>query len=187
MISSLYDKYFQKSKVFLYPLVELPKTTLISSFQTYIAWENIIRQEDYKLICVFADVDKEEFVKYENKYIITSKYYVDKHLGTNNKCAYIFDLSSFSKDWDNFLKGKYSYFSEKACLLIQRYYGSKFNEYEYVKIFLYPAEYIKLYSELLEVDEKILKNVGELCDIYDINKEFLKFSLINSEKPNVFA
>jgi hypothetical protein len=187
MISSLYNKYFQKSKVFLYPLIELPKTNLISSFQTYIAWENIIRQEDYKLICVFTDVDKEEFIKYEDKYIITSKYYLDKHLGLNNECVYIFDLSAFSKDWNNFLKGKYSLFSEKASLLIQKHYGIKSNEYEYIKTFLEPSKYIKLYSQLLEIDEEIIKSIGELCDPYDINKEFLKFSLINSEKPNVFA
>ena len=183
MISSLYDKYFQKSKVFLYPLLELPKTNLISLTQTYIIWENIIRQDDYKLICLYDNVHSNQFIKYENKHILDSKYFIEKHQGKNNQAIYIFNLSDFSEDWYYFLKGKYSRFSEKSNLLIQRYYGVNSNEYKYINTFLNPSDYVTLYSKLLNVSEQTLKEVGELCDVYDINKEFLKFTPINLEIP----
>lgn len=180
MISSLYTKYFQKSKVFLFPLLELPKTNLVSTFQTFIAWENIIRQEDCKLICLI-DEFTDKHVEYESKFIKECPYLSERYENENGSVIYIFDLSEFKKDWKYFLKGKYSFLSETCKMLIARYYGSKSNEYEYIKTFLNPSEYFKVYSELLNVDETTLKEVGELCDIYDVNKEFLKFTPVNLE------
>lgn len=180
MISSLYTKYFQKSKVFLFPLLELPKTNLVSTFQTFIAWENIIRQEDCKLLCLIQEFT-DEHQEYEIQNINYNRYLVNRHVNENGSVLYEFDLSEHKADWNNFLKGKYSHLSESCKMLIARYYGSKSNEFEYVKTYLNPKEYIKLYSELLEVDENTLKNVGELCDKYDINKEFLKFTPVNFE------
>jgi hypothetical protein len=181
MITTLYDKYFQKSKVFLFPLLELPKSSLIASVQTYIAWENNIRQEDCKLICVFSDITSTYFEAYEENYINLSPLLLTKHDGKDNKRVCIFDLSDFSIDIKHFLKGKYSYLSDNAKMLIKRYYGSTSTEFAYVDTFINPKEYTKIYSELLGVTEETLRQVGELCDPYDINKEFLKFTPVNLE------
>jgi hypothetical protein len=66
-------------------------------------------------------------------------------------------------------------------MLIKRYYGSTSTEFAYVDTFINPKEYTKIYSELLGVTEETLRQVGELCDPYDINKEFLKFTPVNLE------
>lgn len=180
MISSLYDRYFQKSKVFLFPLLELPRQPIVLKFKTFLIWEDIIRGEDYKLICLVDECD-ENFYNYEINYINNCPYLIEKHNGENGKVIYVFNLSKYKQDWIYFLKGKYSYLSETCKLLISRYYGPKSNEYKYIKTFLYPSEYFELYSKLLDVDVNLLKEVGELCDKYDINQEFLKFTPINLE------
>jgi hypothetical protein len=59
----LYDKYFQKSKVFLYPLTGMPKNDPSIVFKTYIEWENI-KPTDCTLICVFDINDTELYKSY---------------------------------------------------------------------------------------------------------------------------
>jgi len=181
MISSLYNKYFQKSKVFLFPLLEFPKTKLISSVQTFIIWENRIRQEDCKLVCLYNDVESEEFKDFEMTHVRTSPYFHESYVNSENQGIYIFDMHDYYQDWKYFLKGKYSYYTDNSKLLIKRYYGSKSEEYKYIQTYLNPSDHYKVYSELLGVKEETLKEVGELCDVYDVNKEFLKFTPINLE------
>ena len=40
--------------------------------------------------------------------------------------------------------------------------------------YLFPEKYFEIYAELLELDIQTLKQIGELCDPCDIEKETLK-------------
>ena len=46
---------------------------------------------------------------------------------------------------------------------------------------MYPEKYYKMYSEMMEVKESILKEVGELCSLVDFDKETLRTEIINLE------
>ena len=51
--------------------------------------------------------------------------------------------------------------------------------------YLYPEDYFDIYAELLGVNINILKNVGELCAPYNIDKETLKISVENLEMKDL--
>jgi hypothetical protein len=61
------------------------------------------------------------------------------------------------------------------------YYGENSGEYKYLHSFLNPEEYFNKYADLLQMDVEILKNVGELCNPCNKDKETLKISLENLE------
>ena len=49
----MYKKYFQKSKVFLYPLLNIPKGQKFVPINTYLAWEDEINVNDMKFLCLY--------------------------------------------------------------------------------------------------------------------------------------
>ena len=51
-LTSIYSKYFQKSKVFIYPLLGIKRGLSVVPKETYISWEGHCKPEDMKLICV---------------------------------------------------------------------------------------------------------------------------------------
>ena len=53
VINALYKKYFQKSKIFIYPLLDIKRGTQIVPSETYLAWNDLYSPEDKKLICVY--------------------------------------------------------------------------------------------------------------------------------------
>ena len=89
----------------------------------------------------------------------------------DNSIAYVFDLTEFKEDYECVANGTYSKFSRKAKEKISDYYGVHTPEWVYIESFLFPFKYYSIYAEILDVDEKILKDVGELCPKYDPEKE----------------
>ena len=55
VINQLYAKYFQKSKLFLYPLLGLQRG-LTAPEEVYFSWEGKYAPEDQKLILVYNNV-----------------------------------------------------------------------------------------------------------------------------------
>jgi hypothetical protein len=53
VINSIYRKYFQKSKIFLYPLLDIRRGTSVVPEETYVAWDDKYAPEDMKLVCVY--------------------------------------------------------------------------------------------------------------------------------------
>ena len=49
----VYLEYFQKSKVFLYPLLKIKKGITRVPIQTYIAWDNVYSTNDLKFLCQY--------------------------------------------------------------------------------------------------------------------------------------
>ena len=90
-----------------------------------------------------------------------------------NKQIYIFDLSIYKHDYDLFILGKYSKFSEGAKNKILSYFNSNEKNYEYIKSFLNPLDYHDIYAENLGVNINIIKETHEVCSKPDLIKETL--------------
>lgn len=173
MIKSLYSKYFQKSKSFLYPALGIKRTADYTPSGTYLAIEGYIGAEDVKLICTYDYKDSKKFRDFEQHMLIENPLFYDK-IEMKDMIVYIFDFDIYQADWFNFILGKYSKLSTTLKKAIKNYYGQTSAEYDYMDSYLHPQDYFAEYASLLDVDIQQLKKIGELCDACDIEKETLK-------------
>lgn len=177
-MNSIYSKYFQKSRSFLYPILGIKKGSYATPVGTYIAIENLIDPDDVKLICTYKEDDTEDFKTFEEQMLITNPLF-DRILELDGYKLYVFDLKVYESDWFNFLLGKYSKLSSTIKRAIKIYYGEKSAEYKYMDTYLHPEKYFEDYAKILDVDVKELKKIGELCDPCDLDKETLKVEIEN--------
>lgn len=170
MLKELYGSYFQKSKSFLYPSLEIARKASIQVSETFIAWEHKYSPEDKRLILVYNDSDNEAFEAFAQKVLMSSPHY-DTHFRFESTAAYVFNMSFLGNDWSHFMTGRYSLLSKNLKRSILDFYGKKSKEYPYIASFVIPEDFFEIYSELLNVDESLLRSVGELCDKPDLPKE----------------
>lgn len=175
MITKLYDRYFQKSRTFLYPILGISKKDY-APLQTYISLEREINPEDRKLVCMFEHKNLDSFTKFEEKSLLRNPLYEESLICENELSIYVFNFNMFPSDWDFFLEGKYSKLSPEFKQAIKNYYGSSSGSYEYIDTYLYPEKYYGLYSKLLDEPIELIRANRELCDKYNPEKEELKFS-----------
>jgi len=180
MIDSLYTKYFQKSRSFLYPALGIKRTSNFSPSGTYIGIEGLIEPEDMKLVCAFKEDDSTGYKNFEEQMITTNPLYMQT-LSIQDYNLYVFDYETYASDWYSFLLGKYSKFTPPLKRAIKAYYGETSSEYKYIESFLFPEKYYDTYAKLLDVDVSTLRRVGELCDPCDLEKENLKIPVIDLE------
>jgi len=184
-LSKLPKEYFQKSRIFLYPILGIRRSSNIKPEETYIAWEEFIRPNDRKLICVYKSQDTDEFKAFEKAKLLSNKRFDNVMQTVDDKAVYIFTFEEDSFNFDSFVKGRYSEISPQFKKAIEEYYGKTSASYEYVMSYLYPQDYFKIYSELLNVDVNILREVGELCAPIDIDKETLKLNAEDLRIPKL--
>lgn len=173
MIKSLYGKYFQKSRSFLYPALGIKKSNKFTPLNTYLAVKGAIGAEDSKLICTFKKDDSKDFELFEINMLLENPLFLKK-IELEEILLYVFDFQIYQNDWFNFILGKYSRLSNVLKRAIKNYYGPNSVEYEYMDSYLHPEEYFSLYSNLLDVEATSLKQIGELCDACDVEKETLE-------------
>lgn len=173
VITSLYGKYFQKSRAFLFPILGIKKTNKFLPMGTYISIDDEINTDEMKLICVYKYSDTQEYIDFEKELLLSNSYF-ERVIKFDIYRIYIFDLSLYEIDWFNFLGGKYSNLSKDLKNIIKKYYGENTMEYAYIKSFLYPQGYYEIYAELLDVRSSILINTKELCDPFNLSQETLK-------------
>jgi hypothetical protein len=177
-MSLILNSYVQKSKWFLYPLLGIKKTVTYKPTETYIADLNKqISENDKCLISVYNKPMDEGFQYFEDTFIFNNYHFKDFY-ETPKKLVYIFDLSNYSKDFEKFLEGKYSEFSERTKSIINGYFAKhdKFGTMPHPKIkaYLYPDKQIfeDVASEL-GVDIAIITKLGNIVDKPDLFKETL--------------
>jgi hypothetical protein len=173
-IDSLYKSYFQKSKTFLFPLLGIPKGILTSPINTFLSWSGCYTVEDMMLICLYQTVDVTHHL-IANRHFFSHPAFKLKAVIDKDTTVYVFDLSKFKNDYELFLQGKYSKLSETSKQAITRYFGIGSPEHEYLDTYLYPDKYYELYGQLMDINPSILKEVVELCDLYDPEKEKLTY------------
>ena len=175
-MTKLYAEYFQKSKIFIYPVLGIARKSSIQVKETYISWLDVYNNQDMKLLCVYNDIHTESFKAFEVKVLLSSPLYYSHYKSAANEGIYIFDMSVIKKDWAHFLSGSYSKLSKVLKDAILKHYA-KGPEYDYVRSFLYPEDFFDTYASLLNVDVDLLKEVGQLCDKYNLDLENLKLSV----------
>jgi hypothetical protein len=183
-LNTLYNKYFQKSKVFIYPLLGIKKGNNIVPKETYIIWNSTISIEDMRLICLYEITKSETFTIFEKK-ILNHPRLCDYIQVNENTVLFAFDFCDLGDDWSCFIDGKYSLMSMSVKRKILDFFDKKSNSFMYIQSFLYPNKWFSEYASLLDVDIDTLKAVGELCDKPNLNKEKLILVVENLENTKI--
>jgi hypothetical protein len=176
-IKALYKDYFQKSRVFLYPALGIKRGVLITPLETYICWEGKYKKEDRKLICVYHVKDVDKFNIFDQSKLSGNSLFEKVIKVDEDHKVYIFNFDKYAEDWNNFLKGKYSAFSEELKKKVLAFYASNPTNQTYVRSFLYPESFHNEYAELLKVNCSLIKEVKELCDKPDPEIETCKINV----------
>ena len=178
-MKNIYKDYFRKSKVFLYPLLNIKKGVRFVPSQTYLSWENQFDLSKFKLICLYkVSPGCEHFRAFHKEVLKKNNMYEYYELIDNESHVYVFNISTYKYDLNKFIKGQYSRMSENTKKIISDFFGKKGSIREYVDSYLYPYEYFEIYSEILNIPIEDLKEVGELCDKPDLEKETFKNILV---------
>lgn len=178
MITDLYRKYFQKSYTFVYPWLRIRNN--VGSFapvQTYTTWKGLYVPQDYKLICEYGGNPSDpNWREFQRKHLLSHRNLenvaelpeyprADMVPDHDPPTSYfIFDMSEFKEDFDHFVEGRYSKFSQSARKMLNDYYGVTSPQWAYIDSFINPGKYFKDYAKILNVDEGLLREVGELCE-----------------------
>ena len=170
-MDTIYTDYFQKSKVFLYPLLKLKKGIAYVPIQTYVCWEQVYTVDEHKFLCEYKTKATDKFIDFCDKYLKKHKYFY-KYLDLGeNKHLFIFDFTDYKKDFDRFVNGKYSQFSLESKIIILDFFGASGNMYNYINSFLSPDNAHADYARILNVNIEDISEVYEVCSIPDMNKE----------------
>ena len=182
-MKKVYAEYFQKSKVFLYPLLKIKKGIKYVPVETYIAWDGVYDFKACKYVCLYISKDSEEYTLFEQKYLISHKLFEEYYKLENDTHVYVFDFSEFKHDLNMFKLGKYSKFSIKTKEKILNFFGDVGTISDYINSYVHPADYHELYAEHLGVSLNTIEQVYELCSKPDLEKENLK---INHPEVDLF-
>lgn len=175
-MKSVYTEYFQKSKVFLYPLLRLRKGIDFVPAETYCFWDEIYDAMDYKFICLYKTKYTKAFATFQINHLPLLKNNME-HYDLGNEQLIIFDMKQYRHDYDKFIQGRYSAFGIDSKIAILDYFGGQGRISSYVKSFLTPDEDLhRLYSDYFNVDLDLIKDVHELCSKPDIIQETLFYS-----------
>jgi hypothetical protein len=184
-INSLYNGYFQKSKVFLYPILGIKKGSSVVPTQTFLSWGEEISPEDMKLVCLYTTRNDSNYINFENHFLLKHSRLADYKKVSEEETVFIFDFSDLSDDWVHFLNGHYSKINIKVKRIIKDFFQRNTNNYDYIDSYLFPDKYFENYSKILNVDSHLLKSVGELCNAPDLEKENLTIQVTNLEKIEI--
>ena len=171
-MGEVYTDYFQKSKVFLYPLLKIKKGMAYVPAETYISWEHVYTPKECKFLCVYKTEYTPDFHKYSRNYLERHSLYQEHIELDTKKQLYIFDFTPLKEDWNRFLEGKFSQFSLGSKINILDFFGDT-GSGDYIKGFLSPEDVHEDYADALGVDLNTLKEVNEVCSKPDVEKETL--------------
>ena len=180
-ITSLYDKYFQKSKIFLYPLLDIKRGTSVVPHETYLSWKDNISSEDMKLVTLYKKRDDTMYKNFVDKILLKHPRLVEHWNIDKENTVFIFDFCDLDDDWYFFTQGKYSKISNPIKRKICNFFEKNSGNYLYVTSYLFPINHFQNYAKILDIDVKVLKDVGELCDKPNLKKETLILEKANLE------
>jgi hypothetical protein len=167
-----YMQYFQKSKIFLYPLLGIKKGEEFVPAETYICWDNLYSQFDYKYICIYSTPKTLKFSNFERKHLLSHNL-LEHHENYKDQQIYVFDFSKYEHDFDMFMLGSYSKLSIETKNKILRYFGRVGRISGYIESYLDPKSHHETYAKALDVNLKIIEETHELCTPPNIEKETL--------------
>lgn len=173
MIKSLYTKYTQKSRLFLYPFLGIKRGVSITPIESYVSWTGVSTLEDKNLICVYHLRNDDEFKIFEKNKLLNNSKFRSFYELPDDKGVYIFNYESEPDIWNCFMQGQYSKLSIKHKTDILKFFEGNVTNHNLINSYLYPEKYFETYAQHLNVSEKLLREVGELCSKPDLDKENL--------------
>jgi hypothetical protein len=185
VIDALYRKYFQKSKIFIYPLLGIKRGTSVVPSETYLCYNTSVTSEDMKLVCVYHPRTDQEYVHFERNVLLKHNRLSDYVKVNDDTLIVIFDFSDLNVDWTLFIQGKYSQLDIKVKRKILDFFDKKSGNYAYVESYLFPEKHFETYAKILDVGVDFLKSVGELCDKPDLERECLLMEVADLENIKI--
>lgn len=186
-IGALYTEYFQKSKIFLYPLLDIKKGSPAVPEQTYIAWEGYIKPEDAKLVTVYPNRKDDEYITFQKNVLLKHPRICDYVELNEEQLLITFEFTDISDDWNHFINGRYSMIDNKIKRKILSFFSKTSANHVYMESYLFPDKYFNLYAKLLCTDEALLRSVGELCSKLDLERETLFAEVMNLENKKILG
>ena len=169
----VYTNYFQKSKVFLYPLLNIKNGIIKVPIQTYIAWEDVYKPNDNKFLCEYLTKKTNQFEKFAYDNLLNNSHFENRIEINEGKQLFIYDFSQYKTDVKKFLKGEYSKFTLNNKIKILNFFSSQKKAGNFIKGFLDPEDVHENYALHLDVDIKFINDIYEVCTPPDILKETL--------------
>lgn len=186
-ITALYRKYFQKSKIFLYPLLDIKRGVSVIPEETYLGWGTSYSPEDMKLVCVYKIRNDIEYKQFEKNILLKHSRLCDYVIVDEETSVFTFDFSDLKDDWFHFINGRYSKMNLDRRRKILSYFAKNSGNYAYIESYLFPDNHFKKYAELLDVTVDMLKSVGELCSKPDMEKEILLIEVADLENLKIIS
>ena len=172
----LRSEYIQKSRVFLYPALDIVRGAQLVPFQTYMSFDKY-NLNDCRLICVYRFQKSNRFSKvFAKEVLLKHKLFEGKYQLIDDSQVYIFNLSEYKSDYELVIEGKYSKLSTDFKSKILSFYSDNFVNQVEMNSYLFPLKYVEKYAELLKIDSQILNEVGELYSKPDLECEHLTVS-----------
>jgi hypothetical protein len=157
--------YVQKSRMFLYPLLNLPVN--IQVVNTYMFIEGIRLNDNYSIVCLLnrtsPTFNLDLAIARKNKYF-------DVNITDDSFEILIFDLSSISEDCNKIYNGYYSDLSRNAINLIT-YHNQK--TYPLSVVALKPQAHYETFAELLGANVNDIPK--DIVQAPDVDKETICF------------
>lgn len=172
-MSIVYPQYFQKSKVFLYPLLQLRKGIAYVPIETFIGWGNEYTPSDSKFLCLYVIRKDDKFNLFEKETLKSHPLFHTYHNLGNDFHLYVFDYSKYKYELHCFLEGSYSKFGIDAKNIILNFFSKNTPNAKYVNAYLYPNNHHHEYALDLDVPIAVIQSLYELCDKPDLTKEIL--------------
>ena len=187
VIQTIYGKYFQKSKIFLYPPLDIKRGTSVVPSETYISWKNTYTSEDMKLVCVYKSRTDSEYLNFEKQVLLKHNRLSNYIKIDSETTVFIFDFSDLKNDWTYFINGKYSKISLKIKNKIINFFDKNSGNYVYVTSYLFPEKYYEDYANILDCPIELLISVEELCDKPNLDKEKLLIEVANLDNIKILT
>ena len=187
IINTLYKKYFQKSKIFIYPLLGIKRGTSVVPSETYFGWNDTYTPEDMKLVCLYDTRTDLEYKNFESNVLLKHTRLYDYKVINTEQSVFVFDFSDLKEDWEHLIKGKYSKLSKKTKATILNFFEQYSGNYVYINSYLNPENWFERYAEILDVDKNLIEQVGELCDKPDLEKECLLIKVADLENLKIIS
>lgn len=169
--------YIQKSKLFLLPLTRIKRNISIKPFGTFVLDTfRGLDENNLRLIVPFELDDSSEFSYFEKELLDSPYFDTENYYETKKFRVYVYNLSHYKDDYEKFLQGHYTEFSNHAKELINLYWGQiragKFMPHPRIEAFLDPTilTYEKISNEL-GVTVQQLQAIKEILDPPDLKKE----------------
>jgi len=170
-LATIYPTYFQKSKIFLYPLLEIKIGAVLKPIEVYFEFENKFLAADRFLLCRFENKTDIESKKFENEVLMNHKRFRGFIVLKDYTKLFLFDFNDLASDYDFIFKGEYSKVSKNIKYKILNHFDKNGSNYMYMETFLFPEKFYDKYAELLDVEKGILMQTTELCDKPDLVRE----------------